>query len=294
MPTHKTMSRTALAITIGQMMLGAQASAATFSAGTQPNLINAINTANGTPEADSITITADISFGALSAGASNSLPMITSPITINGGGHKFSRAAGNNDSFRFIELASAGTLTLNQTTITGGSLSERGGAIRALPGSSLTINNSNLYGNSATGGGAVYIGSGNSNSIISYLTISGSTFTNNQAASGGGILASSTEADIRDSVVDNNYASFEAGGVFFSNYQGVSSTTLTLVDSQIRGNSAFRDGGGLFVETRTSNPSQVIIENCTISGNSAGLPGSPGFTGRGGGINAINTCAGMC
>ena len=69
--------------------------AASFTAGNATDLINAINTANGNGQADTITLTANIVLTAVNNSADflgdNGLPAITSPITIQGQGFSISR-----------------------------------------------------------------------------------------------------------------------------------------------------------------------------------------------------------
>jgi hypothetical protein len=90
-------------------------------AGGPAGLIAAISTANATGGA-----TIDLASGCTYqlAGAnntsptlgSNGLPVITSPVTVNGAG---TTIAGNDSSFRILEVSGTGNLTLQGLTITG-------------------------------------------------------------------------------------------------------------------------------------------------------------------------------
>src|SRR5215470_11268628 len=96
--------------------------AANFTASTAAELVTAITTANGTVEADTITLTADITLRAVdNVGyySRNGLPVITSAITIAGQGHTIHRDSGAPE-FRLLEVSTTGDLTLQDTTVSGG------------------------------------------------------------------------------------------------------------------------------------------------------------------------------
>jgi len=83
------------------------------------------------------------------AGA-NALPLITSPITING--YSSATLAGNSTTFRIFQVnVPHGNLTLNGVTITGGSSSAGGGIFNDQ--ATLTLNDSVVKGNTAAMGG---------------------------------------------------------------------------------------------------------------------------------------------
>src|SRR5260370_36290734 len=79
---------------------------------------------------------------------SNGLPVITSPITLNGSA---TTIAGNDSSFRVLEVGGTGNLTVQGLTITGGNTTGMGGGILNLEGT-LTLNRSQVTGNAAQGG----------------------------------------------------------------------------------------------------------------------------------------------
>ena len=84
------------------------------------------------------------------------LPVITSRITLNG---FHTTIAGNNTSFRILQVASTGNLTLQGLTITGGNAPGPGGGIFNF-GGTLTLNHSQVTGNtSVAGGGGIAGGS---------------------------------------------------------------------------------------------------------------------------------------
>jgi len=135
----------------------------------------------------------------------NGLPVITSPISINGNGAIIERSS--TSDFRLFQVASSGSLTINRATLRNGKTGYAGGAILNLgtasiyactiTGSSavdggalanqgtLDLVSSTLQGNSATGsGGAIQNGG--------MLTVLGSTAAGNSAASGASISTSIT------------------------------------------------------------------------------------------------------
>jgi predicted outer membrane repeat protein len=207
-------------------------------------------------------------------------------------------------------IYNAGTLTVSGCTITDNSAFEGGGISSAADGG-LTIINSTLSGNSATDSGGAVFGGGR-------LTISGSTLSGNSASAGGGIDYDSgiNGLTINDSILSGNSAN-EGGGIhnqgtasisgskLFGNsanegggiYNGVFGT-LTVSGSTLSGNSAFfgggisnrgsltvRDslltcnvatleGGGIFNTIIVGFASTLTVTGSTLSGNSAGEGGA--------------------
>lgn len=267
-------------------------------------LIAAIDTANSTPEADTLDLSPSCiySFTASNNTDGNNgdsgLPFITTPIIINGNDATFERGVSAPD-FRYFSVRSTGTLTLTNMTLVGGKttgaeasggaifnqgtlslidstisdnsailqpLSQGGGLYNA--GGMVTITNSTFSGNIATTGGGI------ANSGSGTLTISDSHVSENTASSSGGGIASVNGAltVVIDSTISNNDtgASSEGGGIV------VSSSTLTVVNSTISGNSSYR-GAGI-----ASNFGTVTLINSVVSGNKADLAG-----GRGGALHML-------
>jgi WD40 repeat protein len=92
----------------------------TIADGDTTALISAITTANGTPEADTICLaeSGTYTFTAAYSG-SNALPPITSEITFDGNNATLTRDVAAPE-FRLIQVESAGTLTLNDLTLSNG------------------------------------------------------------------------------------------------------------------------------------------------------------------------------
>jgi predicted outer membrane repeat protein len=109
-------------------------------------------------------------------------------------------------------------------------------------------------------------------SVISGLTITGG---NSGVLPGGGIFVQDSVLRLEDVAITGNTTTDEGGGIA-GKYVG-----LEIVDSTISGNSAgdeqnTGDGGGIYLYDSEGDYGPLLIENTTISGNSA--------TGDGGGI----------
>lgn len=184
--------------------------------------------------ADTLNITNDITLTA-------ALPAITTEITIEGNGATIQRDGGAPE-FRIFAVngrdANNGDLTLNQATITGGNLADHGGGVYNCEGT-VTINNSTISGNTATGGcngGGVY-------STEGAVTINNSTISDNTAAGAGGGVANLTGDDegtgtvtINNSTISDNDAAVAGGGV--ANLQMVGTAAVTISHSIVSGNTA--------------------------------------------------------
>jgi len=176
------------------------------------------------------------------AGA-NALPLITSPITING--YSSATLAGNSTTFRIFQVnVPHGNLTLNGVTITGGSSSAGGGIFNDQ--ATLTLNDSVVKGNTAAMGGGG-IASGNPSAIpvgtTGTTTIENNSQVNdNSAPTGGGrgILNRSGTLSVISSEVNGN-TSANGGGIASGNGNGGApgaSSTLVVTNSNVDHNVA--------------------------------------------------------
>ncbi|MFH0341694.1 MAG: choice-of-anchor Q domain-containing protein [Chromatiales bacterium] len=192
------------------------------------------------------------------------LPDITSTITIEGKGSTIAREA-SAPEFRILAVGTAGDLTLNQTTVSGGAAifccgyGARGGGV-ANYGGTLTLTHSTVSGNSAAirGGGVA--------NEYGVLTVTNSTVSGNTAfivgsGIGGGVFNDGT-LTLTHSTVSGNSAGDEGGGLH-------NRGTLTLTNSTVSGNSAIFSGGGV----RNPRYSGSSLTNSTVSGNTAGAGG---------------------
>ena len=282
--------------------------AANFTAGTAAELIAAITTGNGNGEANTITLTADITLTDVNNSGyfgTNGLPVITSEITITGNGHTIQRQSGA-PHFRLLEVSSTGDLTLEDTTLSGGaSYYNNGGGIFNDHGS-LTLSNSTVSGNSASaaeGGGILdFYGrvtltnstvSGNSaglgGGILDFygsLTLSNSTVSGNSASEGGGIVGWGGSLTLSNSTVSGNSAAPPAYASCCARGGGIVSYgfgSLTLSNSTVSGNSALGGGGIL-----GWGPS-LTLSNSTVSGNSAAFVGGGILAYGGGSLTLTNS-----
>ena len=181
------------------------------------------------------------------------LPEIFLNVTIDGGN---TIVLSGNNATRLFEVASGGSLTLNNITLTKGYVDGYGGAIYS--SGALTINNSKFLSNQTTL-------NGNGGAIIAFgaLTINNSEFANNQAANGGAIyLSAGASVTIHASTLHANSAR-SGGGVYV--YE-VSSLTQLAIDqgSVLNANSATSIGGGI-----ANREGDVTLTDVTLSGNTA-------------------------
>ena len=228
-------------------------------AGGPAGLIAAISAANASGGA-TINLAAGCTYQLTAANntsptlGSNGLPVITSPITLNGSA---STIAGNDSTFRILQVSGTGNLTVQGLTITGGNTTGMGGGILNLEGT-LTLNRSQVTGNTARGG----------------------------PMSNGGGIASGTlgtgplgTTAVNASQVTGNTTSGSAGGIL--NRGG----TLTLNASQVNNNTAANGGGGIASGTggmginSASNlvlNSSQVVDNTANGGPRAGAGGCAG------------------
>jgi predicted outer membrane repeat protein len=195
-----------------------------------------------------------------------------SSLTIEPAGASFSAAmvtadAGQTASLSGLTMASAkdggiinnGTLTVANCAVVNNTAPplpflgfSTGGGILNNQGSTLTVSNSTLSGNSATDGGAIY--------SFGTLTISGCTLSGNSATFGGAIVEQDGTAAVSASTFAGNSATY-GGGIYNDSMVTVSGCTLS-------GNSASYAGGGIY-----STGQSTVVSTSTISGNSATFGG---------------------
>ncbi|RIK44388.1 MAG: hypothetical protein DCC55_02805 [Chloroflexi bacterium] len=201
-------------------------------------------------EADVITLAGGVYNLTGRQEGSNGLPIITSAITIQGNNATIRRGTGN---YRIIEVASTGDLTLNDTTISGGSQVPGGGIFNN--GGVVTLNNSTVSGNGSQfefGGGIFSRGT---------TTLNSSTVSGNTAAAGGGIFSNGGVVTLNNSTVSGNTTTLGWGGGI-----NAQNGALILTNSTVSGNRAAEgyDGGGIY-----GRDSIITLTNSTISNNRA-------------------------
>lgn len=220
---------------LGQVIMVDEVNCTLVDAITAANTDAAVGGCEAGSGADVIDLQADVMLTAVNNEiyGPSGLPVVTSEITIEGNGHLVGRAS-NAPPFRILSIGSAGHVSIDATTISGG-LATFGNAWR-----------------DAWGGGIYNNGA---------LTISESTISDNTAQQqyGGGI-SNSSNLFVFSNVITGNSAS---NGVGIHNRQG----TTTLINSSISQNRG-TDGGGIFV-----NGGVLLAENVTIQRNSIEFSG---------------------
>ena len=286
---------TVLAAAILFALVATPAWADTFSAGSEAELIQAINDANANTGADTIAITGDILLSA-------ALPVISDVLTLQGDGgvkHSLTRDdSGANacsteatNAFRLIDASA--DLTLQDLTLSGGcNLVDQGGAVR-VQGAALRLERSTISGNQTfvENAGHIY-GAGGVGGGIAVLygsaTLIDSTISGNSShgilCGGGGVVSIYGDLEVVRSMVSGNSANGAAafgGGVYGTgDLYGSVPGIFTITDSFITDNEVVSEdspqGGGLasFGET-------TMITGSTITGNR--LVGGD-TTARGGGL----------
>ncbi|MDR3183621.1 MAG: right-handed parallel beta-helix repeat-containing protein, partial [Planctomycetaceae bacterium] len=166
---------------------------------------------------------------------------------------------------RVLNITSSTATALANLNITGGKAVGGGGIYSS---SSLTITNSTISGNTATGyvtsdgdtltgyGGGIYCYAGGT---ITNSTVSGNTAKRN----GGGIYYNSTGGTITGkTVISGNQAELNGGGIYYS------STGGTITGATVSGNTAKQNGGGMWGNGTVTHST---VSNNTATGNGAGI-----------------------
>ena len=256
------------------------------------------------------------------ADGGNGLPVITSDVIINGNGATITRGS-TWWQFRIIEVASRGTLSLSEVTISGGHAADgfwgyyhiggtggdgaKGGGI--LNAGTLTIVDATVADNRAGNGGR-----GDKVTDV----VGGSGGTGGRGGDGGGIYNTGTLTVTNASVADNQAGAGGPGGRGGTVWGGTGGTggsggrgggientaSLAMTNINISGNSAGAGGGG--GNGAAGGPggsggginttASLTITNINVSGNSAGAGGGGGTgaaAGPGGSGGGINNAAGL-
>jgi len=225
-------------------------------------------------------IVSDIVFATAATGKSSALA-VTENLTIDGSALipgparnvTIERsAAGGTPNFRLLE--STADLTLKNLTIrNGNAVAQTGGAIKMSGASTLTISDSVIAGNHATGtvGGAIYAYNVN----LTDSTLSGNQLTTAGGCGGGAITAAGTLTLLGSSVVGNTGTCLAIhGGAIYG-------VTVNLTNSTVSGNVGTSTGGGTVAFGGGIYGKTVNLTNSTVSHNRVTAIGT---SARGGGI----------
>ncbi|MCB9675637.1 MAG: putative metal-binding motif-containing protein [Alphaproteobacteria bacterium] len=155
-----------------------------------------------------------------------------------------------------IHVSSGATVDLTNVDLTGNSAGGNGGGLWT--GAPLTGTDLNLFDNTATNGGGVFVASG-------ALHLISSTFDNNAATgNGGGLYLGGSNGRIDDAVFTLNQApSGDGGGVYLTGAGHDFLTNLRLVE-----NSA-ADGGAIYLRNTADFPPTATMSTntATVGGN---------------------------
>jgi CSLREA domain-containing protein len=241
------------------------------------SLREAIIASNAAAGADTITLpagtyTLTIAGQGEDGGATGDLD-ITGDLTINGAGAATTIVNGGGLDRVFHIVPSGVTVTFNNLTITGGSLTNGNGGGLLNEGTA-NLNNCVVSGNSVPNGdgGGVY------NDF--FMTISNSTISGNSSPNGdgGGVYDNGNQITITNTTISGNSASGgDGGGMYFNGIEAdISQCTFSNNHADSGG-----DGGGMF-----ANGNNLFLTNCTITGNSA-VDGGGLFNDGNSSINAV-------
>jgi CSLREA domain-containing protein len=215
--------------------------------------------------------TIDINFGGVTSPISlgTVLPDVNHKVNINGpGANQLTvqrSAAGGTSNFRVLTISTGRLVTIAGITIANGNVpGGNGGGV--LNSGTLTLTNSNIYGNSAGSGGGIY----NDGSItLNNCNVGGS-------AAGQGNIGEGIRHNGGSGVVPNSGILVMNGGSIVANTgDGISIiATATLNGVSILQNSI---GGGVFIATTSAGTTNIV--NSLIANNTNASNG--GFGGAG-------------
>jgi hypothetical protein len=169
-------------------------------------------------------------------------------LTLQGAGAPSTTVVGGGKSAVFG--ITAGTVTIDGLTITGGNASN-GGGVRNASGT-LNLHGDTLYANSSNGKGGGVFSDGTATLIDDTL------LDNSSNDGGGGIYSHGSATLIDDTLLDNVSYDNEGGGVF-------SHGTATLTDDTLAGGGEF--GGGVDNGPGTATISNSILDVAPCSGS---------------------------
>jgi hypothetical protein len=249
-------------------------------------LVAAINLANSTPAADTLTLASGCTYRMTTSHGNaghgqDALPVITTPIELVGPATITRASLLGLVSYRIAEVSPTGGLTLTTgVALTNGRAVGDGGAI--LNYGAVTLTNSSLTGNTASLDGGGLANADTPSGTAPAATFTRSPVTGNTARrNGGGIYngrrGTLTTTGVSGTPMDvsGNIATLSGGGI-----AAVSSTATTLTQTAVSTNRAGRTAGGVYRQgdatmTTTDSPiSANTPNNCVGS-----VPAVPNCTG---------------
>lgn len=259
---------------------------------TAQELIDAIHCANGQPDANTIYLDADITLTAAdntdASQGPNGLPIVLSPIVIEGQNHIIERdtSAPFFRIFRVNNSPSSGTLSMYNTTLRNGLLDGsvaagyRGGAAVLVVSAQLNMNNCILMDNNGHGtGGAILLRGISANATLDGVVMSGNQAVN--GGEGGAIGLINGQLTVHNSIIAGNQGYYNGSAITV----GVTASQATITNTIISGNyGAFISADGFAVKNRGT----LTMVNCSLAGN-RGTTGGGLYTGTGGHSTVINS-----
>lgn len=183
---------------------------------------------------------------------------ILESVTIQGAGTATTIIDANSLD-RAFQVFSPAAVTISELTVQAGDsgpgLGASGGGIAMASGSTLTLEDAALSGNTAgDAGGGIYSNGGE-------LILRRTRVVANKAATAAGIRNAGS-LSVYDSTIADNQATQYGGGI-------LNTGALTLEGVTVSGNTANTNAGGLYLHSADPAMGQVTISNSTISGNQA-------------------------
>lgn len=223
------------------------------------SLREAIQSANFSPEADTIILPADtITIQLAGDDDMNNTGdfdiLVDQDITITGQGVGYSVINGN-DIDRIFQITGSGSaLTLQALTVTngdatGGSMTQ-GGAI--FSAGTLTLSGVEVSNNKGSDGGAL--------SLMQAATISNSEISDNTATNTGGAIKTSSTLTLSESVISGNSATANSGAIY------TDGTALVLDRTVVTANTTDGQAGGIYIQSGT-----LTMDDSTVSSNTAAV-----------------------
>ena len=207
-----------------------------------------------------------------------------SAVTISGGGPVISVAAGVTASVDGVTVTggsasggggvdNAGSLTISNSTIAHNSASGTGGGIENEAGGTLIVYDSTIAGNSAAANGGGIDNAG-------MLTIANSTIAGNLAAAGGGISDEGSLTAVNTTIAYNSTSGgFDSGGGLEVAGAGTATlyNTIVALDTDASGGD---DVGGTEIVSTSSNNLVGVDDSGTVAGSVSPIlvgAGNPGL-----------------
>jgi CSLREA domain-containing protein len=248
-------------------------------------LKNAIITANGNGQADTINLatagTYTLTAVDNSGNGANGLPVIVNNVagldlTINGNGATIQRStAPGTPEFRILQVNGASVdclgLTIANGKVSGNSSfpSYAGAGIYSLQ-STLNLTNCAVRENNGVLGGGIF-------NNVGALALNGCTVNANVASSGAGLGNFEGTLTLRNSTVSGNTADVSGGGLFSQNGNG------TLVSNTFSGNTA-PNAGGIYIANAMGNTGVLTMRSTILRAGASGdniVTSNGGFTSLG-------------